>query len=162
MNVNVTRQYNNCIIIFHTYNIFEAIRILIWELRFFLSFAKRWPESVLVCKNGKNNVNVHLARRFYRAFRARSSRDLLSCARQSTLGKKKRGATLFAKSRRAYRPKGARTTVNSANSANCVIPKKAVDRLDPGPRVVRKTSEEKIAPGAAGGQTRGRGGKEGE
>jgi len=36
----------------------------------------------------------------------------------------------FAKSSRTFHPKRARATVNSANSTNCVIPKRVVDRLD--------------------------------
>lgn len=47
--------------------------------------------------------------------------------------------------RRAFRPK-ERTggPINSANSANCVIPKRVVDRLDAvGLWVVRKTSKQK-------------------
>lgn len=60
-----------------------------------------------------------------------------------------------------HHPKRAGTTVNSANSANCVIPKRAVDRLDAAPGW-RERRVKKIAPGAAGGQIRrgrkGRGG----
>jgi len=71
------------------------------------------------------------------------------------LGEKK-PLVRFVKSSRTFHPKRARVTVNSANSTNCVIPKRVVDRLTlrrAGLWVVRKTSKKSRIARAAGGQT---------
>lgn len=107
----------------------------------------------LVANRKISSLRAWLSRNLFRA------RVSISTASVDAGRKKK---CRFAKSRRAFRPKTTRATVNSANSANCVIPKRVVDRLDRrAAPVVRRRAKKKIRVEGCGRSNPQGGGKRG-